>query len=131
MDKKDLEIRTKEFAIRIIKFIAPLPKNRITAELGHQLLRSGTSVGADYREARRAESRRDFIHKLGIIEKECSESQYWLELFDSLDLGSRNDRQWLLREAGELLAIFTSSGRTAKRNRNSVSDYLIESYETV
>jgi four helix bundle protein len=131
MDKKDLEIRTKEFAIRIIKFVAALPENRITAESGHQLLMSGTSVGVNYGEANRAESRRDFIHKIGTVEKECRESHYWLDLFDSLDMGLRNERQWLLRETGELLAIFTASGRTAKQNRNSVSDYLIESYETV
>ncbi|MFN2514183.1 MAG: four helix bundle protein, partial [Pyrinomonadaceae bacterium] len=75
------------------------------------------SVGANYREANRAESRADFIHKIAIVEKECSESQYWLELCEEADLGNRDQRRWLLQESGELLAIFTSVGRSTKANR--------------
>ena len=117
MDRKELEKRTKEFALRIIRFVASLPKNRITDIMGYQLLRSGTSVGANYREANRAESRRDFIHKIGLVEKECSESQYWLELFEESDIGNPDERRWLLKESGELLAIFTSAGKTSKRRK--------------
>ena len=115
MNRKELEKRTKEFALRIIRFVAGLPKNRITDILGYQLVKSGTSIGANYRVANRAESRKDFVHKVGVVEKECSESQYWLEILEESDFGDREERRWLLNESGELLAIFTTIGRTAKR----------------
>src|SRR5215210_2230489 len=114
MDKVELEKRTKQFAIRIIKFAATLPYGKVGDVIRYQLVKAGTSVGANYREANRAESRNDFIHKIGIVEKEASESQYWLEICDEANLGDAQQRQWLLAESGELLAIFTSSGRTAK-----------------
>lgn len=114
MDKIDLEDRTKAFAIQVIRFVANLPRNRISDVLGHQLVKSGTSVGANYREANRAESRADFTHKIGIVEKECSESLYWLELCEESDVGDNALRSQLLRECGELLAIFTSIGKSTK-----------------
>ena len=117
MDKIELEKRTKQFAIRIIKFAATLPYGKIGDVIRYQLVKAGTSVGANYREANRAESRNDFIHKIGIVEKEASESQYWLEICDEANLGDAQQRLWLLAESGELLAIFTSSGRTAKAAR--------------
>jgi four helix bundle protein len=123
VDKSELEGRTKTFALRVIQFVANLPRNKVADVLGYQVLKSGTAVGANYREANRAESRRDFIHKIGIVEKEASETQYWLELLEESDIGSATERQWLVREAGELIAIFTSIGKTAKNNiRNSKSD---------
>jgi four helix bundle protein len=115
--KNELESRTKVFALNIIRFVSNLPKNKITDVLGYQLLKSGTSIGANYREARRAESPDDFIHKIAIVEKEANETKYWLELFDEANLGGQSERVSLLREAAELLAIFTSSGKTAKANR--------------
>ncbi len=118
MDKNELEARTKEFALRVVRFVGELPKNRVADVLGHQLLRSGTSIGANYREANRAESRGDFVHKIGIAEKEASETRYWLELCEEVGLGDVEERRWLLREAGELLAIFTASGKTAKSRRD-------------
>jgi four helix bundle protein len=87
MDKIELEKRTKQFAIRIIKFAATLPYGKIGDVIRYQLVKAGTSVGANYREANRAESRNDFIHKIGIVEKEASESQYWLEICDEAKLG--------------------------------------------
>jgi four helix bundle protein len=117
MGREELEKRTKEFALRIIRFVASLPKNKITDILGYQLLRSGTSVGANYREANRAQSIKDFIHKINIVEKECSESNYWLELFEESDIGDRPERRWLLNESCELLAIFTSIGKKAKHKK--------------
>ena len=117
MDRVELEKRTKRFALRIIEFVATLPKGRVGDVIGYQLVKAGTSVGANYREANRAESRNDFIHKIGIVEKEASESQYWLEVCDEAKLGNAEQRKWLLQEAGELLAIFTSAGRTAKAAR--------------
>lgn len=117
MDKFELEKRTKQFAIKIISFAATLPYGRIGDVIRYQPVKAGTSVGANYREANRAESRNDFVHKIGIDEKEASETQYWLEICDEAKLGEAKQRVWLLREAGELLAIFTSSGRTAKAAR--------------
>ena len=114
MDRTELESRTKAFALRIIQFVALLPKNKITDVLGQQLLRAGTSVGANYREASRASSRADFIHKIGLVEKEASETRYWLELIDGSCLGDEGERRALLQKADELLAIFTAIGRTSK-----------------
>src|SRR5262249_30667703 len=117
MDRLELEKRTKQFALRIIKFAATLPVGRIGDVIRYQLVKAGTSIGANYREANRAESRNDSIHKIGIVEKEASECQYWLEMCDEADFGEVEQRTWLLKECGELLAIFTSSGRTAKAAR--------------
>lgn len=119
MNREELEKRTKIFAIRIIEFVSTLPRNRIGDVITYQLVKAGTAVGANYREAGRAESRNDFIHKLGIVEKESSESEYWLEICNEASLGSRELLKWLLPEAGELLRIFTRSGRTAKSRRQS------------
>ena len=114
MDKKELEKRTKKFALEVIRFVADLPKNKITDVMGYQFLKAGTSIGANYREANRAQSRQDFIHKIAIVEKEASETQYWLELFDASNIGDPESLSWLLQESAELLAIFTSIGKTAK-----------------
>ncbi len=117
LDKGELERRTKAFGVKVIRFVAALPRNRVGETLGIQLLRSGTSVGANYREANRAQSRSDFIHKIALVEKEAAETQYWLELFDESKIGNRDDRLWLLEESNELLAIFTRIGKTAKSRR--------------
>ncbi len=90
--------------------------------LGIQLLRSGTSVGANYREANRAQSRSDFIHKIALVEKEAAETQYWLELFEDVKIGGPEDRQWLLQESNALLAIFTSVGKSTKSRRQRIED---------
>jgi four helix bundle protein len=85
--------------------------------IGYQLLKSGTSIGANYREATRAQSRDDFIHKIGICEKETSETEYWLELAQGADLIGLAASEEPMRETQELLAIFVASGRTAKSHR--------------
>jgi four helix bundle protein len=108
------EDRTKTFAIQIIRFVAKLPKSRICDALGHQLVKSGTSIGANYREANRAESRADVTHKIGIVEKECSESLSWRELCEESDIGEKVVRSQLRQECGELLALFTSIGKSTK-----------------
>ncbi|HBB98540.1 MAG TPA: hypothetical protein DC054_24420 [Blastocatellia bacterium] len=77
MNRIELEKRTKEFALRIIKFAGTLPQGKSAGVVKYQLVKAGTSIGANYREAGRAESRNDFIHKIGIVEKESSECQYW------------------------------------------------------
>ena len=81
MTRSELEKRTKDFAIAVIRFVDKVPTNKAAQLMGSQLLRSATSIGANYREANRAESRRDFIHKVAIVAKEAAESLYWIELF--------------------------------------------------
>jgi four helix bundle protein len=117
MDKHEPERRTKKFAVKVIRFVQDLPKNKVTDVLGYQLLKSGTSVGANYREANRAQSRADFVHKIGIVEKEIAETQYWLELFEEVDHGDNVARNGLLRESGELLAIFIAIGKSTRANK--------------
>lgn len=119
MNRFELEKRTKLFALKIIQFAATLPCSKAGEIIEYQLVKAGTSVGSNYREANRAESLNDFIHKIGIVEKESSESLYWLELSEDASFGNAEKRRWLLREARELLAIFTSTSRTSKRNRAS------------
>ncbi len=118
MDKAELERRTKEFALRVMRFVAHLAKNKVTDVMGYQLVKSGTSIGANYREANRAQSRSDFIHKIALVEKEAAETQYWLELLDEAKIGNPEDRLWLLNESNALLAIFTRIGKTAKSRRS-------------
>lgn len=110
--QKDLEQRTKCFALAAITFVSKLPRKRDADILARQLLRSATSIGANYREANRAVSRADFANKIGTIQKEAAETQYWLELL--IESGIKNDSSAaaLYRESTELLAIFTATGRT-------------------
>ena len=114
MNKAELEQRTKGFSLNLIRFLQSLPKNYLGEAMGKQLLKSGTSIGANYREANRAESKADFIHKLAIVEKEASETLYWLELLLEAGIGANQEAIRLMQEAKELLAIFTAAGRTSK-----------------
>lgn len=116
--KTELEGRTKNFAVQIIQLTRSFPKTVDGIEVGRQLLRSGTGIGANYREANRAESRNDFIHKVGISEKEAAETEYWLELCAEAPLGNQEEICRLLKEAGELLAILNTIGRKAKQSRS-------------
>jgi four helix bundle protein len=117
MNKVELERRTKEFSLNLIRFLESLPKNYLGETMGRELLKSGTSIGANYREANRAESKADFIHKLAIAEKEASETVYWLELMLEAGIGANQEAIGLMQEAKELLAIFTAAGRTSKARR--------------
>jgi len=114
MARKELEDRTRRFALAVIQFIASLPKSQTTDVIGRQLLRSATSVGANYREANRAESRPDFIHKIALVEKEAAEACYWLELLLDTSTGSSESTSKLLKESNELLAIFSTIGKRTK-----------------
>ena len=116
MDKHELERRTRRFALGILGFVSSLPKGRLADVLGRQLLRSGTSIGANYREANRASSRLDFIYKVNLIEKEAAETEYWLKLASDAAVGNVGERDALLAETRELLAIFTRIGKTSKGN---------------
>jgi four helix bundle protein len=113
--KKDLEPRTTMFALSVISAVSNFPKNMVAEILGRQLLRSGTSIGANYREANRAVSRADFANKIGTIQKEASETQYWLELLIDSDIVKSQKLGSLQSEATELLAIFTATGRKLKQ----------------
>jgi four helix bundle protein len=116
MNKDELKLRTKKFALYIIKFVESLPKGKTAEIIGRQLLRSGTSVGANYRAACRARSSADFIAKMGIVEEELDESIYWLELLVDSGIVPFDKIALLTKEADELLAIVVSSIRTAKGN---------------
>lgn len=119
-DKSDeLKQRTKKFALRVIKLCRSLPAGRDAEVIGKQLLRSATSVGANYRAASRARSQADFISKITICEEEADESGYWLELIIESDLMKKELVNELWQEAGELTAIFTASGKTARANKKS------------
>src|ERR1043166_6625185 len=112
--KKDLEQRPERFALSVIKFVACLRRNRETDVLGRQLLRSATSVGANYREANRAVSRADFANRIGIAQKEAAETQYWLELLIDSGLSDTAAAGKIHKESSELLAIFASIGKKLK-----------------
>ena len=116
-ERKDLRDRTKEFAIQVIRFYSNLPKTTETQVMGKQVLRSGTSVGANYREACRARSNPEFIAKLGDCLKELDESSYWFELLGETGTTSRN-LESLQKECNELLAIFTTIVKKCKRMRD-------------
>jgi four helix bundle protein len=112
--KRDLELRTKRFALDAIKFIASLPRTREADILGRQLLRSATSIGANYREANRGVSRPDFANKLGTVQKEGAETQYWIELLIESGIAKNSSGAALHKESTELLAIFTAIGKKLK-----------------
>lgn len=109
-----LRDRTKQFAIRIIRLSQELPNTEQARVIGRQLLRSGTSVAANYRAVCRARSKAEFISKIGIVVEEADESVFWLELLVDTNIVPRNKLDELLKEANELLAIFAASQRTAR-----------------
>jgi four helix bundle protein len=110
----DLKERTKLFALRIVKLYRSLPKSQEALVLGKQILRSGTSIGANYRAASRARSRAEFVAKLGIVLEEADETEYWLELITETGIFPEARMQELREEAEELVSIFVASLRSAK-----------------
>ena len=119
MDKKELLRRTKMFALRSLRLVDHLPPTMSGRAIGNQLVRSATSVGANYRAACRSRSRAEFAAKLGIVAEEADESVYWLELVREGRLLPDAKIADLLREANELTAIFTSARRTSSKNQTS------------
>ena len=111
-----MQARTKAFAVRIVKFYGTLPKTDEARVLGRQLLRSGTSVAANYRAVCRSKSDADFIHKLGTVVEETDESLLWLELFEGAGICPAAQVAPLKKEADELVRILQTSLNTAKRN---------------
>jgi four helix bundle protein len=117
MDEEQLKQRTKQFALRIIKLVGLLPKTLEGREIGRQLIRSGTSIGANYRSACKGRSMAEFIAKLGIVEEEADESAYWLELVIEGNLLEKEVVEPLVQEANQFVAIMASSKKTASRRR--------------
>ena len=117
LERRDLLKRTKSFALRVIKLYTSLPKSTEAQVIGKQLLRSGTSVGAHYREARRARSMAEFISKIECGLQELDETVYWLELLCESGIVIESRLSALKTEAEELMRILVSSAKTAKKNR--------------
>ncbi|HXT11884.1 MAG TPA: four helix bundle protein [Candidatus Angelobacter sp.] len=114
MTREEMKRRTKAFANRVVKLCSALPNNWVAQTLGKQLLRSGTSVGANYRAVCRAKSTPDFINKLRVVEEECDESLFWMELLVDNAIVKPSHLAALVKEAGEILAITVSSAKTAR-----------------
>jgi four helix bundle protein len=114
MNEQAFEERTQEFSLRIIHLVQALPKGRISSVFGRQLLRSGTSVGANYRAACRGQSRADMKAKLSIVEEELDESLYWICLLIDAEIVDESRVHPLLKEGEELLSMVVSSIRTLR-----------------
>jgi len=114
---EDLQARTRSFALRIIKLFRSLPRTDEARILGKQLLRSGTSIGANYRAASRARSRAEFVAKLGIVLEEADETVFWLELMRDAAIFPDQKMHDLVMEANEIVSIFVTSVRSTKESR--------------
>jgi four helix bundle protein len=121
MTHEEMKTRTKQFALRILKLIQTLPPQFPAQTIGRQLLRSGTSVGANYRSACRAKSTADFIHKLSIVEEETDESIYWMELLIDGQIIKKTLLENLMDEGNQILSIVVASIKTSKEKRNPQS----------
>ena len=120
MTKEELIARNRKFVIEVFRLMDVLPNNRMYDGVVRQLVRSSSSVGANYRAACRAKSTADFINKLKIVEEEADETAYWLDLLESMDTGMNKERiQLLLKESNELVSIYSASLITIK---NKVAD---------
>jgi four helix bundle protein len=117
LDKaRELQSRTKTFAVQIIRFYLTLPQSDVVRIIGRQLLRSGTSVAANYRAVCRSKSQSDFISKMGTVVEETDETLLWLELLIEAGLAGKDQTKTMLAETAELLKIFAKSLLTAKSN---------------
>jgi four helix bundle protein len=123
MSTDDFRRRTFRFGIRVVRLVQTLSKAEVARVIGNQLLRSGTTVGANYRAAARARSRADFIVKMGIVEEECDETLYWIDMLIELELVSGTSCKELRAEANEILAIVVASIRRARRNIKQLVPY--------
>jgi four helix bundle protein len=119
MNPEEFKKRTKAFGLRVIRLYESLPEKGAAQVLGRQLLRSGTSVGANYRAACRAKSRADFISKMGNVEEECDESVYWMEMLIESGVVRQSRLSVLVKEGEELLALVVSSINTARSRQKS------------
>lgn len=120
MNRIELEKRTRQFHVNIIKLCKDLPKNAAGFETGRQIIRSAGSVGANYRATKRAKSTADFIYKIEVVLEESDESLYWLEVIKESELLNNKLLDALIKEADELTAIFTATDKTAKANNRKL-----------
>jgi len=119
MNNKELQIRTKKFALEIIRFVELLPNNRVGWTFTDQIIRSSTSVAANYRAVCRSKSDRDFINKIGTVIEEADETLFWLEMIEESEILKQESKILSLKqEANELTAIFVSSIKTIKNRLN-------------
>jgi four helix bundle protein len=116
----DLKLRTRDFALRVIRLYSALPTTTVAQVIGKQLLRSGTSVGAHYREASRARSTAEFVSKLGGAQQELEETSYWFELLVEAQVVECQRLRLLIREADELNAIMTTCIKNARAKEREV-----------
>jgi len=114
-EQRDLKARTKEFALRVIRLYSSLPRSTEAQVLGRQVLKSGTSVGAHYREAKRARSNAEFVSKMEGGLQELEETAYWLELLADARIVAESRLMDLMKETNELISIFVTSVRTVKK----------------
>jgi four helix bundle protein len=119
VSKAEPLVRTKTFGLRILNLVDHLPRIMSGRAIGSQLVRSGTSIGADYRAACRSRSRAEFAAKLGIVAEEADETVYWLEMLRDAKLIPEGKLSELLKEANELTAIFTAGRRSSTRTSNT------------
>jgi four helix bundle protein len=122
MNPEDFKARTKTFALRVIRLVESLPNTKVPGVIGRQLLRGGTSVGANYRAACRARSRAEFISKLGVVEEECDESSYWMELLIESRQMKPARLTDFMQESGELLAMVVASSKITRAGSNPKSE---------
>jgi four helix bundle protein len=116
VDQTELKKRTKQFGLRVMKMVGALPNDSVGRAIGNQLIRSGTSVGANYRAACRGRSNAEFVAKLGIVIEEADESGYWMELIIEGDLLPRDKVESLLDEANQITAIMVASKKSAQQS---------------
>jgi four helix bundle protein len=119
MTTDQLKQRTKSFAVRIRRLVDPLPNTVKGRAILNQIMRSATSVAANYRAACRARSRAEFIAKIGVVEEEADETAFWLELIVDTNVCAQTQKEPLLKEAGELVTIIAASRKSAIGNRKS------------
>jgi len=117
MTPEEMKQRTKRFALRVIRVVVALPRSNVTDVIGRQLLRAGTSVGANYRAACRSRSDGDFLARMGIVEEEADEALYWMEMLVETSLLKADRLADLRREGEEILAIVVASLKTVKKRK--------------
>src|SRR6185369_14505571 len=117
MTEQEFKKRTKDIAIRIIKLVDSLPGSKSSEVIGKQLLRSGTSVGANYRAACRAKSSADLLHKLAIVEEEADESLYWIELLIDAKIIPEQKLSILMNDLNEIISMIVASIRTMRSKK--------------
>jgi four helix bundle protein len=119
MNKEELKQRTKKFSLEIIKLVELIPNTKVGHTIANQIVRSATSVGANYRATCRAKSDRDFLYKIQIVEEEADETLFWLELLKERKMLNENLLDNLIKECDELVAIFTATAKTVRNKINA------------